>query len=617
MKKFRILLFSLLISFSLIFLTGNNIKIEASDNYVTVTLSTSANGPLSGGKVNTSSVGSSHFNYDLIKQFENTIKNAKMRVYPPGEMFAYDEQILTVFVGSTNKIGFVGTTSDIGFDWKNDTYQTGTLYHYDTGLVALDSVVIITFDIKVNLDTEAPVINGETNYIVNVDNPPTEATIKSGLFAIDNVDGHIPSSSFTLVSDGYTSNKNKIGLYEIKYTVSDSAGNVSAVTVKVHVKDVVKPTITGTSSYTIAYNQTQSLTTVLNNLSASDNYDTNLTIQLVNDGYTSNKTTKGTYNVTYKVTDSSGNQSNIFTVKITVVDNVKPVITGPNSFTAVYNSKMTTDSIKNQLSATDGYDGNITNKITVKSDNYSANYDVKGTYTIVFEVKDNSNNEQTYNVTVSVIDNIKPTISGTATYNIGSTANLTEATIRAALSATDGYDGALTLVLIEDNYSRNPNIIKSHTLKYKATDSSGNTQEFVVTVNVFDDVPPQIFTNDTFINVDGSLNMSIEEIITHLIKVGSLSATVNFENYYVSLNNYDSGTPGFYEVEMSRKITADPNLKETYSIGIRVFEAATTPGPIFTTDPAATNYDWMIYVGISLTVVILLAAFIFTRKKRK
>lgn len=470
-------------------------------------------------------------------------------------------------------------------------------------------------DFVTTKDNVYPVINGKTNYITNVNNPTTEANIRAGLYAYDNIDGDI-SSSFVLVSDEYTTNKNILGTYDIVYKVSDSAGNESQVTVKVHVVDATKPVISGQNTYTIVYNQTQSLTAVLNSLTVTDNYQSGIIPVLVEDNYTANKAVKGSYTVKYKATDNSGNESDLFVVTINVVDTIKPVITGTSSYTHVYNNKLELSTIKAALTATDGYDGNITANITLKSDNYTANYNKKGSYQVVYTVKDSSNNSIDYTVTINVIDNIKPIISGQAIYNTGSQVQLSEATIRAALTAVDDYDGSLVVNLLSDGYSSNYTIIGSHTIVYKVTDASGNVTEYAVTINVFDDVPPVIYTNDAFINIDGTLNYTLQQIIDHLIRVGDLQASVNFDNYYVSTSDYDPSTPGQYEVVLMRSDLAPESLKERVSVGIRVLEPNPIPtNPVPTPDDSSTPVNiWPYLVGTFIAGIFIIA--FINRKKR-
>lgn len=418
------------------------------------------------------------YNVEEIFKWELIIKKNNVVVYTFSDWSDAAEDLTITPSSANNEVSFE-------FYNDNDPYTVST-EHGDEILVYLEAV-----------DTLSPVINGQTNYITNVDNPINEATIKSGLSAVDNVDGNIPSSAFVLVSDGYTENKNTIGEYDIVYKVFDSSGNEATVTVHVHVVDITKPTISGTNAYTVVYNQTLNLDGVKNGLIVNDNYDTGLIPTLVSDGYTSNKTVKGVYEVKYKATDTSNNVSDVFVVEVTVIDNIKPVISGNNTYTTPYNVQLTIDALKSVLSATDGYDGNITSQIALKTDNYTANKNVKGSYQVIFTVADSSNNSMDYTVTVTVTD----------------------------------------------------------------------------------DVPPVIYTTDVFINIDGALNYTLEQIIEHLINIGQLEAGINLENYIIAENNYDPDTPGEYEVVLNRQEYASSALPETLSINITVLEPETVEEP--------------------------------------
>ncbi len=383
-------------------------------------------------------------------------------------------------------------------------------------------------------DTLSPVINGETNYITNVDNPVSEATIRSGLSAFDNVDGYLDSSHFVLVSDGYTANNDTLGTYIIKYKVSDSSGNTAQVNVNVTVADVTKPTITGTNTYQVVYNQTLSLDTIISNLTVTDNYDTGLTPVLVSNNYTSNKSTKGAWVIAYKATDTSGNESNLF------------------------------------------------------------------------------------NVTVNVIDNIKPVISGTNAYSTGTKQKLSETNIRNAITAVDEYDGNLPLQLVSDNYTENYNQLGDHTITYKATDSSNNTMEFVVTVTVTDDIAPEVFTNRYFINIDGALNYTLEQIIEHLIATGQITAEA-LANYDIEASNYSSA-PGEYEIRLTKKASAPSDLAESIVIKVKVFEESQiidpTPEQLDGEPKNMTLVIVIIIIAVGLTAISILLGIRMKRRKK-
>ncbi|MBT2716190.1 DUF5011 domain-containing protein [Bacillus sp. ISL-57] len=91
-----------------------------------------------------------------------------------------------------------------------------------------------------------------------------------------------------------------------KYTITDSSKNTATVTRKITV-DSTKPVISGAKSKTIAYNSTFN---PKSGVSAKDNLDGSLTSKIKITG-TVNTKKKGTYTLTYTVTDKSKNKAEV------------------------------------------------------------------------------------------------------------------------------------------------------------------------------------------------------------------------------------------------------------------------------------------------------------------
>ncbi|KPA19699.1 hypothetical protein MHK_000080 [Candidatus Magnetomorum sp. HK-1] len=118
-----------------------------------------------------------------------------------------------------------------------------------------------------------------------------------------------------------------------------------------------------------------------------DNYDG--TSELSDDHFIStvNINVIGTYAVVYLASDSSGNQSEEVTRTVNVVDSVKPEIQ--------LNSERISKHIigtdyHDQTTATDNYDGNITQQLKIEG-----NVDIQneGTYILIYNVSDSSENQ--------------------------------------------------------------------------------------------------------------------------------------------------------------------------------------------------------------------------------
>ncbi|MEW4275532.1 immunoglobulin-like domain-containing protein, partial [Priestia megaterium] len=104
---------------------------------------------------------------------------------------------------------------------------------------------------------------------------------------------------------------------------------------------------------------------------------------------------KGTYTLTYNVTDKAGNVTTV-TRKITVIDNVKPVISGATNKTIKLNS---TFNAKAGVTAKDNVDGDLTKVIKVTG---TVNTKKKGIYTLTYNVADKSNNKAVVNRKITV-----------------------------------------------------------------------------------------------------------------------------------------------------------------------------------------------------------------------
>ena len=197
------------------------------------------------------------------------------------------------------------------------------------------------------------------------------------------------------------------GTYTIVYTAKDSSGNISdPVTFTIIVtepqvepeEDTIPPVINTNSE--LVLNVVKGEPFVYPIVTATDNKDN--PIYAVRTGNIDTNVV-GTQTISYKAVDSAGNESNIITFTVNVVepsptlDIVKPVltITGGNSRTITRGTAFTLPT----ATAIDNVDGNITNKISKTG---TFNVDVVGNYPITYEVADNAGNETTVIFTLTV-----------------------------------------------------------------------------------------------------------------------------------------------------------------------------------------------------------------------
>lgn len=341
------------------------------------------------------------------------------------------------------------------------------------------------------LDEMAPIINGQTATVTNVDSPLTETQIRSYLAAWDDTDGDL-TSQIVVVEDNYTPNRFTIGTWTITYSVTDSSDNESTLVMSVVVSDVVKPTlVSAQNTYTIGYKQTFDVEQLRAQIQASsfDNYDDTVTVVIDSNTYTTNKTVIGTYSVVYSATDSSGNKQTK-TIQIAVIDNVAPVINGPSTIAKPKNSVLTESQIRAQLSAYDEISGTLTGSITLVSNDYTGKGSIIGTYLIVYSVSDTAGNVATKQVEVRVIDNLAPFwfIRDNAMIAVENTVTLTREQIVAILTQT----GQLTITattyvsFLQDEYQGNESIPGMYALTIRTTSNSGDENLYNIIVSVYE-----------------------------------------------------------------------------------------------------------------------------------
>lgn len=277
--------------------------------------------------------------------------------------------------------------------------------------------------------------------------------------------------------------------YKFIAYVGDTAGNYTFLEINVFVSDVTAPIWSSSNvlTITVGYKVTYDLNTWLQSLIVTDNYDSSVTLTIVTDNYTSNKAVLGSYSVIVRATDDSGNTADK-TFTFTVIDNIKPVFSGPETIYKPQSGTMTIGDIKGRFTAFDEISGNVTSRITVTTDTYTGNGHISGTYWVTLKVTDLNGNEQFLTFPVIVRDDIPPVIYVADGYfiTVSSAYNLTLEGIKDILVAT----GRLEIVsttwydVVIDEYTGNQDKPGIYTVSIRFSQTSGVTEVHSVAVNV-------------------------------------------------------------------------------------------------------------------------------------
>lgn len=523
------------------------------------------------------------------------------------------EGTATFVVNVDNMLSFDSILSHVSAvdetDGEVEVVRTGGTYNPENRVLgdytmeveasdAAGNTATATLAIKV-VDTTAPTITA-SNKTVGNSTGLTEDELKALFTYEDNYD-KISDLTFEFVDD-YYSGATVPGDYEVLVRVIDKSGNVSeTATAVITVTDTTKPTINA-SNTTVKNNVelTEDELRALFTYSDDHSSEYELTLTIDYSAYTAGKKHPGQYEVIGTVTDDAGNSASA-TAIVTVTDGTAPTITATDA-TQSYTTALTEDELKALFTLNDDH-SEVTNLTLTLEDNYTAKYNVKGTYTVIGTVVDEAGNSASATALVTVMDDVKPIISAPGSLTCTSAALMSIEEIKSRISVTDGYDGEISFELIDnDNYSANVGNVGTYTFTINALDESNNKATATLTITVTDGIAPEIYVDSYFIILQEGDTLTDEQIKEYAAK--SLGVAVTDIAYITG--EYNSQEAGTYDLNVTLK-----NGK-TSKLTIAVDAAPKAPtGNFFEDQPALA---WSI-VGV-ITLIAVAAVVIVIKKKR-
>jgi len=322
-------------------------------------------------------------------------------------------------------------------------------------------------------------------------------------------------------------NTNTVGSYKISYSATDSEGNSATVFRNVSIIDTKNPVITLNGSNRVVLER--SLNSYTESGATSDGGETvTITIRDSNDNVVNSidNTINGEYIVTYSSEDEVGNIGYAYR-RVTVRDTTGPIIT-LNGYQTI---EIPLGGVYNEEGATS--DGGET--VTIAG---TVNTNTLGNYNITYSSTDTYGNSTSETRTIKIIDITPPVVSlvGNATVKV---------TVGTAYSEQGAVSDGGENVIISGNVD--VDTIGDYVITYSATDASGNIGTNRRTVQVVDDIPPDMFLNQpdydnitisqNSVFVDpGAYNNENLEVITFVTKNGDS----------LIYSEIDTSVPGVY-----------------------------------------------------------------------
>jgi len=196
------------------------------------------------------------------------------------------------------------------------------------------------------------------------------------------------------------------GSTDMIITCTDPQGNASSLVITVNVIDDIAPVINGATKVVKGLTATLTLSDITSELTATDNIDGILSVEVVSDGYTGNSGNIGSYVVQYKATDSSGNIT-YHEVRVWVVDNQAPAWVYNDFFVEVTPGEtMTRTELVSLLQAAGMIGSDISYTVTFVTDEYTDHEDIEGAYQVTMNVVYEDGSEDNITVELTVPEDV-------------------------------------------------------------------------------------------------------------------------------------------------------------------------------------------------------------------
>ena len=349
------------------------------------------------------------------------------------------------------------------------------------------------------------------------------------------LDEHDPNLIIKVCDDEV--NYNKIGIYQISVSATNSAGLMTRITTNIEIIDKSPPNLVLKDSRVINVYEYDSkyLRTLI--YAVSDNYD-NLTHEdVVISGYISFDEI-GKYNLEYSLTDSSDNKTSKKIV-VEVKDLKKPEIKIIKELNILVNEEV--NNWYEYFMFSDNYDES--NDLVIKFNEKSINYQKIGSYFFEVVVTDSSKNSLKNIFTVLVIDIYAPEVSQNEEIVIDDFSYKELNFYKSFFDISDNYN-SFDEVTVELNGVIDYKTTGTYNIEMLFKDTSNNVISILTSIYVLDLITPNIklTTNEFYYYIEDpipNLISFISEINDNYTSFSNLVLTIYEDINYTEIGLYE------------------------------------------------------------------------------
>ena len=211
-------------------------------------------------------------------------------------------------------------------------------------------------------------------------------------------DNYSSKSNIVVTVDDHAVNLNQIGVYPLRYVVSDEFGNETIVYSKVNVKDYYAPSITQIKPLILEPNSTWVYTEYF---LVKDNYDVFPLVHINDQNVNYDK--EGRYEITISALDLSGNGL-VLAIEVEIKDQTPPILSLKTSEITI-EQHHNFDLISLILKVTDNYSLVSIEDVMIETD---LKLNQVGVYEALYTLKDQSGHQTTQKITIYVTKKTEP-----------------------------------------------------------------------------------------------------------------------------------------------------------------------------------------------------------------
>ncbi len=309
------------------------------------------------------------------------------------------------------------------------------------------------------------------------------------------------------------------------------------------------PIISGTTNVSVNVDNQPSQAEIVSHVTAVDETDGVLPVRVKSSNYVQGEMKVGVFTIVVTATDNAGNTSEA-EIRVTKWDGTKPTLAliTQKSYVLNYNHTETLATILANVRATDNVDNDL--QINVVTDTFTGNEHKLGSYEIVLNTKDKSNNvSDNLVIPIKVENQGYATITVPKEIRVGTGRPLTLSELKRQISVIDGYDGVIEEYIIEgfDDYLTNSNTVGETTIIVKHTNSGNHLTEASFKIIKEDTQAPNFyFDKGYFVFLSANQEFTLDMLKEHVVKVLGIAS----EEIVAINGEFDITTAGEYDLEV-------------------------------------------------------------------